>query len=154
MAAGENGTIRIWPMDETQGSPRILRGHEGRVLSLTFNPNGQWLASGGADGTVRLWQIQLDSVIGQTCNFAGRNFTWEEWQRLMDQSTYQKTCQSLPIPGSVYRPLLEAAETVACTDNLNEVLTLLNTAKNRAPELDMVPQRLAAELSSSIDIAP
>ena len=33
----------------------MLRGHTLRVISLAFHPNGQTLASGSYDGTIRLW---------------------------------------------------------------------------------------------------
>ncbi|KAI1639561.1 BOP1NT domain-containing protein [Biscogniauxia mediterranea] len=32
-------------------------GHEGRVRSVSIDPSGQWLASGGEDGTVRVWGL-------------------------------------------------------------------------------------------------
>ncbi|KAI9845343.1 MAG: Ribosome biogenesis protein erb1 [Sclerophora amabilis] len=35
----------------------VYRGHEGRVRSLAIDPTGVWLASGGDDGTVRVWEI-------------------------------------------------------------------------------------------------
>ena len=35
----------------------IFRGHEGRVRSLAVDPSGVWLASGGDDGTVRVWEL-------------------------------------------------------------------------------------------------
>ncbi|KAI4169270.1 MAG: hypothetical protein LQ348_007313 [Seirophora lacunosa] len=35
----------------------IFRGHEGRVRSLAVDPSGVWLASGGDDGTIRLWEL-------------------------------------------------------------------------------------------------
>ena len=35
----------------------IFRGHEGRVRSLAVDPSGIWLASGGDDGMVRIWQL-------------------------------------------------------------------------------------------------
>lgn len=35
----------------------VFRGHEGRVRSLALDPSGVWLASGGDDGTVRVWEL-------------------------------------------------------------------------------------------------
>lgn len=35
----------------------IYRGHTGRVRSLSVDPTGLWLVSGGDDGTVRVWQL-------------------------------------------------------------------------------------------------
>lgn len=35
----------------------LFRGHEGRVRSLAIDPSGVWLASGGDDGTIRVWEL-------------------------------------------------------------------------------------------------
>lgn len=35
----------------------LFRGHEGFVRSLAIDPSGLWLASGGDDGTVRVWEL-------------------------------------------------------------------------------------------------
>ncbi|MCJ1338214.1 Ribosome biogenesis protein erb1 [Bachmanniomyces sp. S44760] len=35
----------------------IFRGHEGRVRSLSIDPSGIWLASGGDDGTIKVWEL-------------------------------------------------------------------------------------------------
>ncbi|RAL00266.1 ribosome biogenesis protein ERB1 [Aspergillus ibericus CBS 121593] len=44
----------------------VFRGHKGRVRSLNVDPTGVWLATGGDDGTVRVWELltgrQLYSV--------------------------------------------------------------------------------------------
>lgn len=34
-----------------------FKGHEGRVRSLAIDPSGNWLATGGDDGTVRVWEL-------------------------------------------------------------------------------------------------
>ena len=44
----------------------IFHGHEGRVRSLAIDPSGVLLASGGDDGTVRIWELsrgrQIQSI--------------------------------------------------------------------------------------------
>ncbi|KAF4549488.1 putative ribosome biogenesis protein ERB1 [Elsinoe fawcettii] len=35
----------------------LYRGHEGRVRSVCIDPSGLYLASGGDDGTVRVWEL-------------------------------------------------------------------------------------------------
>jgi ribosome biogenesis protein ERB1 len=35
----------------------IFRGHKGRVRSLAIDPRGVWLATGGDDGFVRVWEL-------------------------------------------------------------------------------------------------
>ena len=57
-AAGSNGDVYIFYTDHQNGTRRLLRtlrAHNGPVYSVTWNPSGNILASGGGDGTVRLW---------------------------------------------------------------------------------------------------
>jgi WD40 repeat protein len=47
--------VRLWTVG---GRPvRVLDGHKGSVWSLSFAGDGKTLATAGADGTVRLWEL-------------------------------------------------------------------------------------------------
>lgn len=55
--AGVGGTIDLTePRTRIQRGPS-LRGHRGGIRDLEFAPNGSWLVSVGADGTVRHWTL-------------------------------------------------------------------------------------------------
>jgi WD domain, G-beta repeat len=44
-------------------TPRTLTGHTGVVYSVVFSPDGQLLASGSADQTIRLWKVGDGSLV-------------------------------------------------------------------------------------------
>jgi len=51
--AAEDGHLRALPV----AVMAVLKGHEGAVAGLAYNPNGAYLLTGGADKTVRLWDF-------------------------------------------------------------------------------------------------
>lgn len=52
---------KLPPAEELKPFPTvcqtIFRGHKGWVRCVAIDPTGCWLASGGSDGTVRLWEL-------------------------------------------------------------------------------------------------
>ncbi len=44
---------------------RFLKGHRGFAQTVAFDPEGALLATGGEDGTVRLWNVQTGEQCGQ-----------------------------------------------------------------------------------------
>jgi WD40 repeat protein len=62
MRQGPKLVIR-WPLPDVPDSAlqRVLVGHAGSVLTVAIAPDGTWLASGGSDATVRIW----DAATGQ-----------------------------------------------------------------------------------------
>ena len=52
------------PVEVDLPSELLLQtGHAGWVTSVAFSPDGQLLASGGADGTTKLWAVQSREVL-------------------------------------------------------------------------------------------
>jgi WD40 repeat protein len=59
------GEIRLWDV-ENAARPRYvgeLAGHEQSVTSLAFTRDGETLASGSDDGTIRLWHVASRSPL-------------------------------------------------------------------------------------------
>ncbi len=55
LAGTENGEVRVGPV--SGGEPHLLLGHEGAAYSVLISPDARWIASEGADGTIRLWPM-------------------------------------------------------------------------------------------------
>ena len=59
--------LRHWEwgylMEQCHSDLLTLRGHEGSVLSVTFSPDSRTIASGGEDGTARIWAAETGQVV-------------------------------------------------------------------------------------------
>ena len=59
-------TAHIWNMNQHYPL-RILVGHEGDVDCVKFHHNCNYIATGGADRSVRLWDMSVGSQVRMRC---------------------------------------------------------------------------------------
>jgi WD40 repeat protein len=96
LAVGGPGfDVVVLSVEPFRGEPVWLRGHSAEVSSLTFGPDGRWLATASWDSTTRLW----DPVSGRlllTQPEAGE-LTWTAGSRLVRWRNTDNDQQSLTV---------------------------------------------------------
>lgn len=74
LAVATGQEVRIWDVTTSQLYAILVIDHTDLVWTIAFDPQGQLLASGGADRTVRLWNVQTLELI---CTFYGHtDWVW------------------------------------------------------------------------------
>jgi WD40 repeat protein len=96
VTASSDGTIFLRDLSHADAAPVVFRGHRGVLEHLVFHPDGSRLISGGTDGSIRVWTMELPALIAVASERAGRNLTLSEWQRFLPDTPYRKTFEHLP----------------------------------------------------------
>jgi WD40 repeat protein len=89
---GSGGFVKLWDATTMQeiGSP--LPGSPGKWANLRFFDGGRKLLTLYDDGRGAVWPMALAAWEAHACRVAGRNFTPEEWRRLVGSRSYSTVC--------------------------------------------------------------
>ncbi|MCP3963390.1 MAG: hypothetical protein GY719_36590 [bacterium] len=92
-SAGYDGSVRLWDLRHLGTEPIALPDQEFAVWSLSFSPDGDRLAIGSGDRTLRIWRTRADLLADELCAEVGRDLSHEEWMEYLPGDVpYQETC--------------------------------------------------------------
>ncbi|WP_405834200.1 hypothetical protein [Streptomyces sp. NBC_00105] len=73
-------------------APAVLTGHSNPVPAVAFSPDGNTLATGGNDFTIRLRDTGLDRVATRICDSAYPRITRAQWARYFTAVDFNPPC--------------------------------------------------------------
>jgi WD40 repeat protein len=100
-STGSDGTVRLWSVNATTdgssatgatayGQP--LTDHTAPVEAGAFSPNGQLLATAGADDTIELTSLDVNQAITRVCAATADTLTPAIWHQEIPDLPYMPVC--------------------------------------------------------------
>jgi WD40 repeat protein len=93
--ATDDGLVRLWQLNG-QGEPveqALLRGHAGPVAAVGLTPKGDEVVTGGADRSVRLWNVDPRDPAVRICEQAYPRMNRGEWARYFGDLDFTPPCR-------------------------------------------------------------
>jgi len=92
LASGDRyGRLQLWDITTRQTIGPIIPGADS-ILDLYFSQDGNSLASGSTDGSIVIWNMNLEAWKALACQRTNRNLSEEEWRRYFGEEPYRETC--------------------------------------------------------------
>jgi WD40 repeat protein len=65
-----SGKVKFWVLSNPRASV-VLRGHQGLIFDMAFDPTGERIVTGSSDGTVRLWDVRTGRELNRVGGHPG-----------------------------------------------------------------------------------
>jgi WD40 repeat protein len=74
--SNDRKVVLLWNLTElSRNSPIALRGHEDRITAVAFSSDSRTVYTGSLDGSVRIWDLDLNELIAVARRTVGRDLT-------------------------------------------------------------------------------
>ncbi|VVB13457.1 unnamed protein product [Arabis nemorensis] len=85
VSGSDDRTMNLWEPSVSLKRKNRSTGHQQLVNHVSFSPNGQWIASGSFDGSVRLWNGFTGDYVTKFRGHVGRvhQITWSADSRML-----------------------------------------------------------------------
>ena len=73
-----------------------IRHRAGGVNSMAMSPDGKWLVTTSDDGAARIWALDRETMILQSCARLTHDLSRDDWRRHLGGEPYSPVCPGLP----------------------------------------------------------
>ncbi|WP_141576672.1 DNA-binding protein [Actinomadura sp. WMMA1423] len=85
--------VRLWDLRVYRRLGAPMTGHTRGITAIAYRRDGRAVATVAGDGTARLWNAAAPAdPVAAACANAGRSLTRDEWETLVPQEEYRRTC--------------------------------------------------------------
>lgn len=135
------GPTQLWNLADLSEPAITLRGSG--TPSTWTGVGSNAISTLAHDGTATIWPLGNAQLIDIACDRADTNLEYSLWRSAFADKPYEKTCQDLPVHGSVVIAGRELAE----RGDVDKAITLLTRAVALDPQIGIDPEREARRIA-------
>ncbi|MFI1172497.1 nSTAND1 domain-containing NTPase [Streptomyces melanogenes] len=91
-AAGSDGSLQLWDTQTQRPLSAALATGGDVVRTLAFSPDGRFLYASGERTPSRSYPLAAQALSVDLCHRVQRDFSREEWRKLIPEASYRKVC--------------------------------------------------------------